>query len=74
VPARLFALARVLAQFGVDVRPPTGGGSHWRAGRADGRSYRIPAHNGERTEINDKYIRGLCREFGIDYAELKKRL
>ena len=31
-------------------------------------------HNGMKTEIPDEYIRGICRAFGIDLDEFKKRL
>ena len=27
-----------------------------------------------KTEIPEVYIRGICRAFGIDYAEFKRRL
>ncbi len=35
---------------------------------------RIPAHNGDRSEVDDKYIKKLCKSFGIDLAALKKKL
>ncbi len=36
--------------------------------------YPLPAHNGPKTELSDIYIRGLCRAFGIDEREFRKRL
>jgi len=74
VPARLRDLVRVLASFGITVEPPRGGGSHWKATGPDGTIYMIPAHNAERTELSDVYVRKVCRTFGIDYDELKRRL
>jgi hypothetical protein len=49
-------------------------GSHWLAKKAGFRTYPIPAHNGEKTEIPDVYIRGFCRNFGIDREEFKARI
>jgi hypothetical protein len=34
----------------------------------------VAAHNGERTEIADHYIRGMCRSMGIDEDELRALL
>jgi hypothetical protein len=72
LPTRFRDLVRVLADYNVDVVAPTSG-SHWKAVR-DGRSYPIPAHNGLRAEIPDLYIRGVCHCYGLDYAELRKKL
>jgi hypothetical protein len=71
MPARLRDLRRALAHFGVTVSP---GGKHFKAERDPDPSYPIPASNGDKTEIGDEYIRGLCRNFEIELAELKKRL
>jgi hypothetical protein len=73
MPARLRDIARVLREFGVRLeRPKTG--SHWKFVAADGKVYPVPAHNAERTEISDQYIRGVCRAFGIDEARLRALL
>jgi hypothetical protein len=74
VPARLRDLVRVLSSYGVTVEPPRGGGAHWKATGPDGTVYPIPAHNAERTELSDVYVRGVCRAFGISYSELRARL
>lgn len=58
--------------MGVAVEPPNSG-SHYRAVK-DGKVYPVPAHNGERSEISDVYIRGLCRAFDLNYEDLKKHL
>jgi len=34
----------------------------------------IPAHNAERTELADVYVRKLCRTFGLDEGEIRRRL
>jgi hypothetical protein len=73
MPARLREIMRVCATFGIEVQKP-GGGSHWKARRDGSGTYPMPAPNGERTEIPDKYIRGLCRHFDIDYSEMKRLL
>jgi hypothetical protein len=74
VPARLKALLAAAKTFGVSFTKPKSG-SHWRLTRVGAqRPYPIPAHNGERTEIGDEYIRGMCRALGIDEDELRKLL
>jgi hypothetical protein len=74
VPARLRDVVRVLASFGIAVEPPRGGGSHWKATGPDGTVYTIPAHNADRTELSDVYVRKLCRTFNIDHGELRSKL
>ena len=59
--------------FSIRIEKPSTG-SHWKAVRAGSRPYPIPAHNGIRSEISDLYIRGLCRNFGIEDAEFRKHL
>jgi len=72
MPARLSALKRALESMGIEVIKPSAG-SHWKA-RREGKVYPITAHNGERTEIGEDYIRGVCRCFNLDVEELRKRL
>lgn len=74
MPARLRDLVRVLAEFGIGVDPPRGGGSHWKATGPDGTAYTLPSHNGERTELTDVYVRKLCRAFNIDEHAFRTRL
>ncbi len=64
---------RVCAKRGIEIEKPSSG-SHWKAKRPGSGTYPVPASNGERTEIDDKYIRGLCRHFGIEFDEMKRRL
>jgi hypothetical protein len=73
MPARLRDIARVCVNyFGLEVEKPSSG-SHWKLKSAKC-TYPVPAHNAEKTEIADKYIKGLCRAHEIDYAEMKRRL
>jgi len=72
MPARLREIIRICDRLGISVGP--GKGSHWKATRPGCRPFPIPAHNGERTEIPDEYIRGLCRTLGVDYDEMKRLL
>lgn len=72
MPARLRDLKRSLESLGVRVDEPARG-SHWHASK-DGRRYPIPAHNSLKSEIQDVYIRGVCRALGLDEAELRRRL
>lgn len=48
-------------------------GSHWIA-RFGSESYPIPLHNGLKTEVSDKYIKGLCRAFGLAFEDLRTKL
>jgi hypothetical protein len=72
MPARLAKLRRALEAMGITVTEPASG-SHWKAQR-DGKTYPIPAHNGPKTEIDDCYLRGVCRCFGLDEKALRKLL
>ena len=72
MPVRAKKLSAALSHFGVVVTAPKAGGSHWIARRL-GTVYPIPCHNGPKTELSDVYIRGVCRAFGIDEQELRKR-
>jgi predicted RNA binding protein YcfA (HicA-like mRNA interferase family) len=73
MPARLSDIIATLKSYGIRVEKPNKG-SHWKARNADGKVYTIPAHNGERAEISDVYINGVCRAFGIDPKDFKKKL
>jgi hypothetical protein len=72
VPAKLSDIKRAVTALGFTLEPPKRG-SHWKV-RRGGRSYPIPAHNGLKEEIQDPYIRGLCRFLGIELEEFRKRL
>lgn len=71
MPARLKDLKRGLEQLGVTVEAPNKG-SHWKCRKPGYRAYTLPAHNGVRTEIDDKYIRSLCKNLELDADELMK--
>ncbi len=73
MPARLGDIVRALARFGVAVDEPSKG-SHWKANKPGCRVYTLPAHNGKKTELDDKYIRGMCRALGIDEDEFRALL
>ena len=72
MPGRLRDIVRALGKLGIDVVKPNKG-SHWKAvRRSDGKTYPLPAHNGEKTELDNKYIRGLCNCFDLDEAALRR--
>ena len=71
--AKLRDIKRAFRALGGDCLKPKAGGSHWKL-RRDGKTYPIPAHNGEKTEVQERYIVGLCRCFGIDEAELRRHM
>jgi hypothetical protein len=74
MPARLRAIKQAIeSKAGFSVLEPSSG-SHWKIFGPDGKMYPIPAYNGLKTEIPDKYIAGMCRAFGLDPAEFKKLL
>lgn len=73
MPAKLSDIERALKKFGVALRKPKKG-SHFRA-TADGKGmYPLTGHNGLKSDIPDVYVKGLCRNFDIDYDEFKKLL
>ncbi|MBS2028706.1 MAG: hypothetical protein JST54_12465 [Deltaproteobacteria bacterium] len=64
----------MLGSLGIRVEKPNKG-SHWKAIRnSDGKTYPLPCHNGEKSELDDKYLRGLCNCFGFDLTAFKKLL
>lgn len=72
MPARARDLIRVLRKLGLTVEQPKKG-SHWKV--TDGKmTYPIPMHNAEQTELDDVYVRGVCRAFGLDEGALRKKL
>lgn len=71
--ARLSDVKRALGKFGVTVSEPKKG-SHWKATAAGKPSYPLTAHNGLKSEITDVYIKGVCRNFDIDYDAFVKEL
>ncbi|MEY4548403.1 MAG: hypothetical protein RL685_4598 [Pseudomonadota bacterium] len=75
MPARLNAIVRALQDRGIVVDPPRGGGSHWKARRPEGGvCFMLPAHNGPKSELSDVYVRGVARQFGLDFEEFKRSL
>lgn len=70
MPVRLRVLVRAANKLGIAIDEPKSG-SHWKATR-DSEVYPIPAHNGLRSEIDDRYLRGFCAAFGLELEELKK--
>jgi hypothetical protein len=71
--ARLCDLARAARRLGVTITTPSSG-SHWKAEKAGCRPYTLPCHNGERTELDSKYVKGFCRHFGIEPKDLQDLL
>ncbi len=72
MPVRVSDLKRAVAPDGVKLEP--GKGSHLKFRRPGFRVYPVPAHNGERSELDDKYVKGLCRCLGLDEDEIRGRL
>lgn len=64
---------KALEEYGVTLEP-RGRGKHYKLSRDGARCYTITAHNGLKSEISDHYIRGACKNFGIEPSELKKKL
>jgi hypothetical protein len=62
---RLAKFKRFLAEHGIVLE--VGTGKHPYKAKKDGcRTYPIPAHKGEKTVVDDKYLRACCRTFGLD--------
>ncbi len=71
--ARFRDIKRALLECGIAAERPSRG-SHWKLRDRSGKAYTLPCPNGERSEISDVYLRALCRTFGLDLDELKRRL
>jgi hypothetical protein len=65
MPPRLKDIKRALRTFGVETSKP-GTGSHWHLTKPGFTLFTVPAHNGLKSEITDKYIGLLCAHFRID--------
>jgi len=73
MPARLREIRRAAGKFDIAITEPSSG-SHWQARKQGCRMYPLPAHNGLRTEIDDKYIAAFCKHFGLEEDEFRKLL
>lgn len=73
MPARLRDIVRALRSLGISV-VESRKGSHWKAVGAGGRVLPIPAHNGSKSEIDDRYIGALCEAFDLDEKAFRKEL
>jgi hypothetical protein len=70
MPARLSEIGAALRQLEIGAKLRDGGGKHnWFVDSPGRRPYTIPAHNGLKTEIEDKYINALCRHLGVDRGD-----
>lgn len=74
VPPRVRDLARAAAALGLTIDKKGGKGSHMKFRGPDGRCYTVPASNGTKSEVKRCYISGLCRAFGLDEEEFRKKL
>jgi len=63
MPMRLRELEQWLKQHGVTVSP---GSRHFHARKEGYEVFPIPAHNAGKSEINNIYLRRLCKHFDID--------
>lgn len=72
MPAKLADIMRAAAALGVSCSKPKSG-SHWKFRNGE-TVYPVPAHNGEKSEISDVYIRALCRAFKLDEKKFRKNL
>lgn len=70
MPPRLRNIKAALREYDIEVVTGT---KHYQARRGVD-VYPIPAHNGEKSEVPDVYIRGLCRRFNIDEAEFRNKI
>jgi hypothetical protein len=73
MPARMGDIVRAARRMGIEVEEGQAT-SHWKFRRGMYRPYPIPAHNGLKQEISDKYIRAMCRALGLSEDEFRKLL
>lgn len=69
MPMRLRELKKRLAQNGVTFEKPKRG-SHYKVRRDGCRPYTLPCPNGDRTELDDRYLKALCRNLNLDFDAL----
>jgi hypothetical protein len=74
MPARFREIAKALKRAGVAVVQRPGKGSHVVLRNASGSTYPLSLNNGDKTELSDVYIRSLCKRFGLDYDDFRKKL
>lgn len=74
MPARFREILPALRACGIEGYLRTGKGSHCILYDGKNRAYTVTLHNGDKSEISDVYLRGICRAFGIDYKTFKSKL
>lgn len=74
MPARFREVVQALKLCGVEVVTRKGKGSHVILRNAWGNTYPVSLHNGDKTELSDVYLRGICRKFSLDYDDFRKKL
>jgi hypothetical protein len=74
MPARFKRVAKALRKWGVQIERRAGKGSHAVLHDGQGNIYPIPLTNGDRTELDDVYLRGLCRAFGLEFEDFKRTI
>lgn len=67
MPMRLRDFGQWLKEHDIEIEPAK---RHWCARKAGYGMYPLPAHNGPKTELPDKYLKGACKHFGIDPKKL----
>ncbi len=75
MPARFRDIIRLVESpaYRCVVEKPSGS-SHWKIRTPTGDTYPVPAGNGLKTEVDDKYIKGLCKLLGVDPKKFKSEL
>ncbi len=74
MPPRYRQVKAVLRAMGLQVEERSAKGSHVVITDGKGRTYTIPAHRGDNTELSDPYLRGVCRAFDLDYKAFRKKV
>lgn len=74
MPVRYTRLRAALGKLGIRLIERSGKGSHAVIDDGKGHSYSLPLHHGQKTELSDVYVRGLCRALGIDYDAFRRLL
>lgn len=72
MPVRYARLRSALKKLGVHISERSGKGSHVVVNDGRGHTYPLPLHHGNKTELSDVYVRGLCRALDIEYEDLRK--
>lgn len=71
MPSVFRDIVRAAKKSGCAVEASSGGSSHYKIRLPNGDAYPISAHNGERSEIADVYVKKLAQKLGLTLEQFR---